>query len=111
MINLQRYFSLTSFMKLPRQIMMYSALIYGIILIIGLILPSFVALPYSFAWGWLLGAIITSFNYGLIFFQASRLQARVEANIQTPYRSQGYTFARLALYAWGMLASVLIKII
>ena len=97
-------------MKLPRQIMMYIALIYGIVLMIGFILPSFVALPYSFAWGWLLGAIITSFNYGLIFLQASRLQARVEANIQTPYRSQGYTFARLVLSASGMLACVFIKI-
>jgi hypothetical protein len=97
-------------MKLPQQIMIYSASIYSLVFILGLVLPSFFALSYSLAWGWLLGAVISSINYGLIFIQAARLQSRVEANVQSPYRSQGYSFARLAISASGMLACVFIEI-
>jgi hypothetical protein len=43
-------------------------------------------------------------------FQAKRLQMRVEANIQTPYISQGYSFLRLVISALGLLASVFIKL-
>ena len=96
--------------KLPQKILVYSALVYAITFLIMLVLSLFFSIPFSIGNGWVLGAIIASLNYGSILLQASRLQARIQANITTPYYGQGYAFARLALSASGMLLAVFIKL-
>ena len=96
--------------KLPQKILVYSAVVYAIVFLIMLGLSLFFSIPFSIGNGWILGAIIASLNYGSILLQASRLQARIQANITTPYYGQGYAFARLALSAAGMLLAVFIKL-
>ena len=95
--------------EIPNKILIYSTVIYSIIFLIFLSL--FLVNVVSLAWslGWLLGAIIASLNYYSIIFQATRLKARIDAKITTPYRGNGYAFARLVLSALGMLACVLIE--
>lgn len=95
--------------QLPKKILLYSASVYGVIFLFMMSGSFFFSLPFSLAWGWLLGAVIASINYGSIILQASRLQARIEANITTPYYGQGYALARLALSASGMLLAVFIQ--
>jgi uncharacterized membrane protein len=96
--------------KIPNKILIYSTLFYLVIFLVflGLYFLNFISLSWSL--GWLLGAIIASFNYASIIFQATRLKARIEAKITTPYRSSGYAFARLVISASGMLACVLIEV-
>jgi hypothetical protein len=95
--------------EIPNKILIYSTIIYSIIFLIffSLFFLDFVSLAWSL--GWLLGAIIASLNYYSIIFQATRLKARIDAKITTPYRGNGYAFARLVLSALGMLACVLIE--
>jgi drug/metabolite transporter (DMT)-like permease len=96
--------------KIPNKILIYSTLFYLVIFLVflGLYFLNFISLSWSL--GWLLGAIVASFNYASIIFQATRLKARIEAKITTPYRSSGYAFARLVISASGMLACVLIEV-
>lgn len=96
--------------KIPSKILIYSTIMYGVgfsLFLIGFFLN---LTSLSLALGWLLGAMIATFNYASIIFQASRLQARINAKITTPYRGTGYALARLVLSALGMLACVLIEI-
>lgn len=96
--------------KIPSKILIYSTIIYGVILVVFFGAFFFNLIPLSWSLGWLLGAIIASLNYASIIFQAARLKARIDANITTPYRGSGYALARLVLSALGMLACVLIEI-
>jgi len=96
--------------KIPTNILIYSSIVYGIVFILFLIGFSLEFIPLSWALGWVIGSIIASFNYASIIFQASRLKARIDANITTPYRGGGYALARLVISASGMLACVLITI-
>jgi hypothetical protein len=95
--------------KLPYQILGYSLLVYLLGLILLIIAAIFNIFSYAIAWGWLLGAAITTFNYLSIFFQTKRIQQRVEASITSPYRGQGYSVGRFVLSGLGMLATVFIK--
>jgi len=97
-------------LKLPIKVILYSGLLYLFVFFVFLLLSFFFDVPFSLAWGWILGAFISNLTYGLIMLQASRLQARVQAKITTPYRGQGYTMARYALSGAGMLLSVFVKI-
>jgi uncharacterized membrane protein YiaA len=107
---LEVYFMEHSRKKIPSKILIYSTIMYSV----GFLLFSigfFINLTsLSWALGWLLGAMIATFNYASIIFQATRLQARINAKITTPYRGTGYALARLVLSALGMLACVLIEI-
>lgn len=96
--------------KIPSKILIYSTILYGVILVVFFGAFFFNLIPLSWSLGWLLGAIIASLNYASIIFQAARLKARIDANITTPYRGSGYALARLVLSALGMLACVLIEI-
>ena len=96
--------------KLPQKILAYSAIVYAFVFMVMLVTSLFSSIPFSIGNGWLLGALIASLNYGSILLQAARLQARIQANITTPYYGQGYAFARLALSAAGMLIAVFIKL-
>jgi uncharacterized membrane protein len=95
--------------EIPNKILIYSTIIYSIVFLAFIILYVLNMIPLSWSLGWLLGAIIASFNYYSIIFQANRLKARIDAKIMTPYRGSGYAFARLVLSASGMLACVLIE--
>lgn len=95
--------------KLPLSILLYSTFVFIIGFIIFLVLYFLNFVTFSLAMGWILGALISSFNYGTILFQSRRLQARIEANIKTPYVSQGYALARLIFSGVGMLICVLFK--
>ena len=95
--------------EIPNKIIIYSTIIYSIVFLAFIILYVLNMIPLSWSLGWLLGAIIASFNYYSIIFQANRLKARIDAKIMTPYRGSGYAFARLVLSASGMLACVLIE--
>lgn len=96
--------------KIPSKILIYSTVIYSVVF--AFLFLSFLLNfnPLSWSLGWLLGAIIASFNYGTIIFQATRLKARIDAKITTPYRGSGYALARLVFSALGMLACVLIEV-
>ncbi len=96
--------------KLPYQILGYSLLVYLVGFILLIITASLNLFSYAIAWGWLLGAAITTLNYLSIFFQTKRIQQRVEAKMNSPYRGQGYIVGRFVLSGLGMLAAVLIKI-
>jgi hypothetical protein len=87
-----------------------SVVIYliGTLILYSLSLLSILA--YAFGNGWILGGTIALLNYGIIMFQAKRLQQRIEAKILTPYRRQGYSLVRFALSALGLLLSVTIKL-
>jgi hypothetical protein len=95
--------------KIPSKILIYSTVIYSIIFSVLLFTYFLNFNPLSWSLGWLLGAIIASLNYGTIIFQATRLKARIDAKITTPYRGSGYALARLVFSALGMLACVLIE--
>jgi uncharacterized membrane protein len=107
---LEVYFMEHSRKKIPSKILIYSTVIYSIIFILFLMAFFLDLIGLSWSLGWLLGALIASFNYASIIFQATRLQARIDAKITTPYRGTGYALARLLLSAFGMLACVLIEI-
>jgi hypothetical protein len=96
--------------KLTQTVLLYSLLLYGVGFVIFFALSTFLQLPYSLGNGWVLGGSLSVLNYLIIMFQAKRLQMRVEANIKTPYISQGYSFLRLAISAVGLLASVFVKL-
>lgn len=96
--------------SLTTSILIYSLLLFAVGFILFTVLSVVFTLPYSLGNGWLLGGSLSIVNYLLIMFQAKRLQMRVEANIQTPYISQGYSFLRLVISALGLLASVFIKL-
>jgi hypothetical protein len=96
--------------SLTTSILIYSLLLFAVGFILFTVLSVVSTLPYSLGNGWLLGGSLSIVNYLLIMFQAKRLQMRVEANIQTPYISQGYSFLRLVISALGLLASVFIKL-
>ena len=107
---LEVYFMEHSRKKIPSKILIYSTVIYSIIFSVLLFTYFLNFNPLSWSLGWLLGAIIASFNYGTIIFQATRLKARIDAKITTPYRGSGYALARLVFSALGMLACVLIEV-
>ncbi len=96
--------------KIPNKILIYSTIFYLLIFLVFLGIYFLNFIPLSWSLGWFLGAIIASFNYASIIFQATRLKARIDAKITTPYRSSGYALARLVLSAFGMLACVLIEV-
>jgi hypothetical protein len=104
------YFMEQRRIKIPSKILIYSTVIYSVVF--AFLFLSFLLNfnPLSWSLGWLLGAIIASFNYGTIIFQATRLKARIDAKITTPYRGSGYALARLVFSALGMLACVLIEV-
>jgi hypothetical protein len=104
------YFMEQRLIKIPSKILIYSTVIYSVVF--AFLFLSFLLNinPLSWSLGWLLGAIIASFNYGTIIFQATRLKARIDAKITTPYRGSGYALARLVFSALGMLACVLIEV-
>jgi uncharacterized membrane protein YiaA len=107
---LEVYFMEHSRKKIPSKILIYSTIMYSVgfsLFLIGFFLN---LTSLSLALGWLLGAMIATFNYASIIFQATRLQARINAKITSPYRGSGYALARLVLSALGMLACVLIEI-
>jgi uncharacterized membrane protein len=104
------YFMEHSRNKIPNKILIYSTIFYLLIFLVFLGLYFLNFIPLSWSLGWFLGAIIASFNYASIIFQATRLKARIDAKITTPYRSSGYALARLVLSAFGMLACVLIEV-
>jgi len=95
--------------KLPLSILLKAIIIFifGFILLVTLYL--FNILTLSISLGWFLGAVISSLNYGSIIFQSRRLQQRIEAQIKTPYVSQGYALARLVFSGLGMVICVLYK--
>jgi hypothetical protein len=103
------YFMEQRRIKIPSKILIYSTVIYSVVF--AFLFLSFLLNfnPLSWSLGWLLGAIIASLNYGTIIFQATRLKARIDAKITTPYRGSGYALARLVFSALGMLACVLIE--
>jgi hypothetical protein len=103
------YFMEHSRKKIPSKILIYSTVIYSIVFAVFFIAFLLNLIPVSWSLGWLLGAIIASFNYGTIIFQTTRLKARIDAKITTPYRGSGYALARLVFSALGMLACVLIE--
>ena len=94
---------------LPKQVLIYSSLIYAFVFLVLFFGASLFQLPYAIAYGWILGAAIATINYGTIMLQAKRVQQRVEAQIKTPYFGQGYALFRLVLSGAGMLMCVLIK--
>ncbi len=96
--------------KITNKILIYSTIFYLLIFLVFLGIYFLNFIPLSWSLGWFLGAIIASFNYASIIFQATRLKARIDAKITTPYRSSGYALARLVLSAFGMLACVLIEV-
>jgi uncharacterized membrane protein len=104
------YFMEHSRNKIPNKILIYSTIFYLLIFLVFLGIYFLNFIPLSWSLGWFLGAIIASFNYASIIFQATRLKARIDAKITTPYRSSGYALARLVLSAFGMLACVLIEV-
>ena len=104
------YFMEHSRKKIPSKILIYSTVIYSIVFAVFFIAFLLNLIPVSWSLGWLLGASIASFNYASIIFQATRLKARIDAKITTPYRGSGYAFARLVLSALGMLACVLFEV-
>jgi hypothetical protein len=95
--------------KLPSLVLTYSLVIYLFIFAVLIGLAFGFSIPFSLAWGWLLGAFITVLNYGTILLQAQRIQARVMAKITTPYRGQGYALFRLVLSGLGMATAALLK--
>ena len=107
---LEVYFMEHSRKKIPSKILIYSTIMYSVGFLLFLIGFFINLTSLSWALGWLLGAMIATFNYASIIFQATRLQARINAKITTPYRGTGYALARLVLSALGMLACVLIEI-
>lgn len=104
------YFMEQTRKKIPTHILIYSSIVYGIVFMLFLLGFILEFIPLSWALGWIFGSLIASFNYASIIFQASRLKARIAANITSPYRGGGYAFARLVISASGMLACVLIKV-
>lgn len=107
---LEVYFMEHNRKKIPNKILIYSTIIYSIIFLVFLIAFLINLIPLSWSLGWLLGSIIASLNYASIIFQATRLKARVDAKITTPYRGTGYALSRLVVSALGMLACVLIEL-
>lgn len=95
--------------KIPYTILNYALVVYffGFVTLLVFSLLNF--LNISILFGWTLGAVISSINYGTIIFQSKRIQQRVEAQIKSPYVSQGYALARLILSGLGMLICVLVK--
>lgn len=95
--------------KIPYTILNYALVVYffGFVTLLVFSLLNFFNLSILF--GWTLGAVISSINYGTIIFQSKRIQQRVEAQIKSPYVSQGYALARLILSGLGMLICVLVK--
>jgi hypothetical protein len=98
------YFMEQRRIKIPSKILIYSTVIYSIVFAVFFNAFLLNLIPVSWSLGWLLGAIIASFNYGTIIFQATRLKARIDAKITTPYRGSGYALARLVFSALGRLA-------
>lgn len=95
--------------KLPLTILLKAIVIFILGFILLVTLYFFNILTLSISLGWLLGALISSLNYGSIIFQSRRLQQRIEAQIKTPYVSQGYAMARLIFSGLGMIICVLYK--
>lgn len=93
--------------RLPTKILTLSVIICSGIAVILFTLFFLDIIPLSIVLGWILGAVITVINYSSIIFQASRLKARIKANIKTPYTGRGYALARFVLSGLGMLICVL----
>ena len=92
----------------PRLITILALGVYASVALLMLFLLPFFNLGFDLLFGWLLGAVITLLNYGLIFVQARRLQLRVTLNMSPTTRS-GYMMLRLLLSGAGFMAAVLIK--
>jgi hypothetical protein len=97
-----------SLRQLPLKVLFLSFVFFGFVLTLLIILSFLQFIPFSWGFGWLLGALIGSLNYGLIILQANRLTLSIQHGLK-PSAGPGYMMTRFIIFAIGLLIAVLVK--
>ena len=94
--------------QLPLKVLTLSLVIFGVVLFLLFALGFIQFIPLSWAFGWFLGAVIGTLNYGLIILQANRLTLSIQNGLK-PNAGPGYMMARLVIFGIGLMLAAVIK--
>ncbi len=108
MVNYEGMEKANTIRQLPLKVLTLSFVFFAVVFLSLIIFSLLELIPFSWAFGWLLGAVIGTLNYGLIILQANRLTLSIQHGIK-PNAGPGYMFLRLTIFGLGLTAAALVK--